>query len=74
LKIDVEGAETIIFSSNYESWIGRVDNLVIELHSPEAESVFARAIANEPFETSQCDELFVCKRRGRASANVTGQS
>ena len=32
LKLDVEGAEKEIFSSNYESWLPRVKVLVIELH------------------------------------------
>jgi FkbM family methyltransferase len=33
LKIDIEGAEAVVFSKNYESWIDRVDNIVIEIHN-----------------------------------------
>jgi FkbM family methyltransferase len=40
LKIDVEGAEAVIFATNYESWLTRVDNMVIELHD---DSYFGRA-------------------------------
>lgn len=40
LKIDVEGAEAVIFANNYESWLSRVDNMVIELHD---DSCFGRA-------------------------------
>ncbi|HTN77656.1 MAG TPA: FkbM family methyltransferase, partial [Pirellulaceae bacterium] len=36
LKIDIEGAEGNIFATNYESWLDRVDNLVIELHHEPA--------------------------------------
>ena len=32
LKIDVEGAEKEIFSKNYESWLGKVNVIMIELH------------------------------------------
>ena len=61
LKIDIEGAESIVFSSNYETWIGKVDNLVIELHTDECRSIFRKAISNVKFSVSECDELVVCK-------------
>jgi FkbM family methyltransferase len=60
LKIDIEGAESIVFSSNYETWIGKVDNLVIELHNEECRSIFMKAISNVNFRVSECDDLIVC--------------
>ncbi len=62
LKIDVEGAEAVLFSQGYDTWLARVDNLVIELHGPQCEAIFRRAIAGHPFEVSASDELTVCKR------------
>jgi FkbM family methyltransferase len=62
LKIDIEGAESAVFSSNYENWVKRVDNLVIELHSEECRSIFETAIAAEHFEISRSGELTVCTR------------
>lgn len=32
LKLDIEGAEKELFSENYESWLGKVNVLIIELH------------------------------------------
>ncbi|MGA0560257.1 FkbM family methyltransferase [Larkinella sp. VNQ87] len=32
LKIDIEGSETALFSSNYEYWLSRTRVLIIELH------------------------------------------
>ena len=32
LKLDVEGAEKEIFSSNYEDWLPKTKVLIIELH------------------------------------------
>jgi FkbM family methyltransferase len=61
LKVDIEGAESIVFSSNYETWIGKVDNLVIELHNDECRSIFRKAISNVNFCISECDELVVCR-------------
>lgn len=62
LKIDIEGAEREVFADNYDSWLSRVDNLVIELHGPECTDVFQRAIASQGFDVSECDELTVCLR------------
>jgi FkbM family methyltransferase len=63
LKIDIEGSEAAVFSDNYQAWIDRVDNLVIELHGEYCQKVFHEAIAGHGFETSRCDELTVCLRR-----------
>ncbi len=65
LKIDVEGSEAAIFSENFDSWINRVDNLIIELHGPECEKIFVRAIAGIPFAISRTKELTVCKKKVR---------
>jgi FkbM family methyltransferase len=62
LKVDIEGAEKVVFGSNYESWIDRVENIVIELHDQECRKVFQRAMEGRPFQVSQCGELTVCKR------------
>lgn len=63
LKIDVEGAEKDIFSSNYHDWLSKTDTLVIELHGPECTSIVEKAMSEMGcFEMSQCDELRVWKR------------
>ena len=66
LKIDIEGAEGVVFAKNYESWIDRVDALVIELHDDtifgDNRAIFARAIAGRGFTVSEFEELTVCKR------------
>lgn len=62
LKIDVEGAEGEIFSRGFERWIGRVDNIVIEIHNEVNERIFRKAIEGLPFLISGHGELTVCKR------------
>ena len=62
LKIDIEGSEAEVFSSNYADWLDRVDNLVIELHGPRCRQIFEAAIGPSGFAVSQCDELTVCKK------------
>jgi len=67
LKIDIEGAEGVVFAENYEPWIDRVDNLVIELHDDssfgDCTAVFARAIAGRGFARARHGELTVLTRR-----------
>ena len=66
LKIDVEGAEVVIFSEDCHAWLGRVDNLVIELHSGPAygdgPAAFQRAIKPHRFTISHSGELTVCRQ------------
>jgi len=32
LKLDIEGSELDLFSENYDSWLGRINTIIIELH------------------------------------------
>jgi len=65
LKMDIEGAETVVFGGNTE-WIGRVDRIVIELHDDSAfgagTTVFNDAIAGRGFTVSRHGELTVATR------------
>jgi FkbM family methyltransferase len=70
LKMDIEGAEAVVFSADYEAWLGAVDTLVIELHDDSsfgpATPVFEKAIAGRGFTISRVHslggELTVCRR------------
>lgn len=66
LKVDIEGAEAVVFASNVESWIGRVDNIAIEIHDDtkfgDARGVFMSAISGRGFSMTHAGELTVCRR------------
>jgi FkbM family methyltransferase len=68
LKMDVEGAEAVVFSENYDSWLHRVDAIAIELHDDSvfgnASDVFSSAINGQGFELSRSGELTICRRPG----------
>ena len=52
LKLDIEGAERELFSSGYDSWLGRVNVIIIELHDrlrPGCSASFYNAIGRFPF-------------------------
>lgn len=64
LKMDIEGAEAIVFANNTEAWIDRVNTMVIELHDDTdfgpASEIVGRATA--AFEARQSGELTVYSR------------
>lgn len=66
LKLDIEGAEAVVFGSHYEGWIDRVDNIVVEIHDDSsfgnATAALQRAIAGRGFAQSQWGELTVLRR------------
>lgn len=66
LKMDIEGAEAVVFSEKYESWLGMVDAIAIELHDDStfgngSETFFA-AINGQGFKVTSSGELTICRR------------
>ena len=66
LKMDIEGAEAVVFSGNCQSWLNKVDAIAIELHDDSvfgnASEVFFAAISGQGFQLSHRGELTICKR------------
>jgi Methyltransferase FkbM domain len=66
LKMDIEGAESVVFTGRYREWLSRVDNMVIELHftSPfgGTHDAFRRAMEGSGFAFTESGELTVCRR------------
>ena len=60
LKIDIEKSELELFSRNTESWLPHIRNLCIELHGPDCEAIFFRALADYSYNLSRTGELTVC--------------
>ena len=65
LKIDIEGAEAVVFQGNVD-WLDRVDAIAIELHDDtnfgKATEIFDAAIRSRGFEISYSGELTICRR------------
>jgi hypothetical protein len=64
LKMDIEGAEAVVFGRNFESWIDKVDNIAIELHadSPfgDAHKAFFSALKGRDLQIKEAGELTLC--------------
>jgi FkbM family methyltransferase len=66
LKIDIEGAEAMIFNDEYKYWIDNLDNLLIEIHDDSTfgdnTALLEGALAGRGFRFSRFGELTVCSR------------
>lgn len=77
-KMDVEGAETLIFAlttSNDLSWLDRINQIAIELHDDSpygpATPIFLAAIKDRGFELSKSGELTIARRKSITSYRST---
>jgi FkbM family methyltransferase len=71
LKVDIEGSEAEIFAKNYENWLNKVKNIVIELHSEECEKEFFKALSMYDYELSRFGELTICKKISLKASSET---
>lgn len=66
LKVDIEGAEAVVFGAGADRWLPRVDRIVAELHDDSvfgpASAVFFRALGAD-FTVRRRGERVVCVRR-----------
>lgn len=69
LKLDVEGAESVIFAENYSNWIDKVECFVIELHDEQREQCFFDALSSSDssYRFSKSGELTVAVREPAAA-------
>jgi FkbM family methyltransferase len=63
LKMDVEGAEEVIFSPGCEAWLEKTRNIVIELHGAARERAFRQFVTPAQGRLFQHEELTVFQRR-----------
>lgn len=73
LKMDIEGAETVVFSDNPVRWLSAVDALAIELHPRshfgDPAAPFGDAMRAAGFGCTRAGELTVCLRPQRDAAS-----
>jgi FkbM family methyltransferase len=72
LKMDIEGAEAVVFSKNHEGWLEKVNNMVIEVHGVECEKILLNAVSRYHYEISSSGELTVfehIRAKGVVSSN-----
>jgi FkbM family methyltransferase len=66
LKVDIEGAEAVVFRERNPSWLERIDNIAIELHNNtdfgECSAAFQRSIGEQGFAQTRSGELTLCRR------------
>lgn len=60
LKMDIEKSEIEVFSKNYETWLDKASNIIIELHGEECKRVFFSAMKNYYYDLSSSGKLTLC--------------
>ena len=63
LKMDIEGAETEVFTKNTESWLDKVDAILVEIHNDAARAAIDRACPSSLFSREQYGEKLLFRRR-----------
>jgi FkbM family methyltransferase len=64
LKIDIEGAELQVFASAPETWMPKVDLIIVELHGPEIERSVLPIFERNSFHVKQYRSVWYCQRHG----------
>lgn len=59
LKVDIEGAEKVVFADSAAAWLQLVEAVVIELHGPECEEIVTKSLAPRAKERFQHGELTI---------------
>lgn len=62
LKVDIEGAERVVFNQEFKGWINKVRTIAIELHGKECQEIFYRAISEGSFDVSRSGENTIAQR------------
>jgi FkbM family methyltransferase len=63
LKIDIEGAEKVIFTSNPEIWLNKINLLIIEIHGPEIFKLVNLKLRKYNFIIKQYRSILYCKNK-----------
>jgi len=66
LKMDIEGAEKEVFTSNYQSWLGHVKVMIVELHDrikAGTSDVFYKAIDGQNFSIREKGENLILSKQ-----------
>lgn len=66
LKMDIEGAEESVFSSDVEAWLRYVDLLIIEFHSESGEALITRVLKENGFSMRRFRSVWYCCRTNGA--------
>lgn len=61
LKIDIEGAERVLFAEGAERWLDRVGTIAVELHGPDCEAALRAAMAGHEADWSTAGELTILR-------------
>jgi len=62
LKMDIEGAEKMVFLTNPEAWLDRIDMMMIEIHGKDIEEIIFSVLKKNNFSFKQYRSVWYCYR------------
>jgi hypothetical protein len=63
LKVDIEGAERLLFAEGCHDWLAQVGCLAVEVHDDECRAIVLRAVGWYSFDVSYSRGTLFCFRR-----------
>jgi FkbM family methyltransferase len=72
LKLNIGGAESALFAAHVQSWIGKVDQIAIEVHEPEGREAFMKTISAAGYLDSQHGRIVYCARPAAVAHGAKG--
>lgn len=57
LRINIAGTESALFAADCRAWLAKVDNLVVELHGPDARTTALDALSSGNFTVTEQDNV-----------------
>ncbi|MHB1543739.1 MAG: FkbM family methyltransferase [Gammaproteobacteria bacterium] len=63
LKMDIEGLEDEVFSSDPEKWLPLVDMIIVEIHSPKKLEVIRKILGHYHFTMTRYRSVWYCINR-----------
>lgn len=65
LKLDIEGAETELFSGDAAPWLGAVNHIIVETHGPESTSAVLSTLERNGWSYERYRNLYFCEPQRR---------
>ena len=62
LKVDIEGAEAVVFGDTSDAWLGAVRRIFIELHDPEGNRIVLERARKHNFAVKCYRSIYVLYR------------
>jgi FkbM family methyltransferase len=72
VKMDIEGAEREVFAASPETWLPRIDHIIVETHGPDIARDVLAALGRNGWRAVRYRNLYYCQPAGQYSPRESG--